>query len=77
MPCGKILRIAVLKPATVHWSLDDWNTTVDTHTRDTKLGVHMVDLPTDKLPVPSLRCSLSLGADGWEGVGLHRDCRIS
>ena len=35
MPCGKTLRIAVLKPAIVHWSMDGWNTSLDTHTRDT------------------------------------------
>jgi glucoamylase len=69
MPCGKILRIAVLKPATVHWSLDDWNTSFDTHTRDTELGVHVVDLPTDKLPVahPTV-FTFHWDADGWEGV---------
>ena len=69
MPCGKILRIAVLKPATVHWSLDDWNTSFDTHTRDTELGVHVVDLPTDKLPVahPAV-FTFHWDADGWEGV---------
>jgi glucoamylase len=69
MPCGKTLRIAVLKPATVHWSLDGWKTAFDTHTRDTKLGVHVVDLPTDKLPVGNPAVfTLQWDADGWEGV---------
>jgi glucoamylase len=51
MPCGKTLRIALLSPATVHWSMDNWKTSLDTHTRDTGLGVHVADLPTDKVPV--------------------------
>jgi glucoamylase len=51
MPCGKTLRIALLSPATVHWSMDSWKTSLDTHTRDTGLGVHVADLPTDKIPV--------------------------
>jgi glucoamylase len=70
MPCGKTLRIAVLAPATVHWSMDGWNTSFDTHTRDTTLGVHVVDLPTDKLQVThTIVFTLHWEADGrWEGV---------
>jgi glucoamylase len=70
MPCGKTLRIAVLSPATVHWSVGGWNTSFDTHTRDTRLGVHVVDLPTDKLPVAhAIVFTFRWDADGhWEGV---------
>ena len=46
---GKVLRLEVLAAAVVHWSTDDWGTTQDTPTRDTGLGIHMVDLPTEKL----------------------------
>ena len=62
MPCGKTLRIALLKPATVHWSMDGWKTASDTHTRDTKLGVHIADIPTDKLPVSTTCLHFSLGS---------------
>jgi glucoamylase len=70
MPCGKTLRIAVLTPATVHWSADGWNTSMATHTRDTRLGVHVVDLPTDILPVAHpIVFTFRWDADGhWEGV---------
>jgi len=51
LPCGKTLRLALLAPATVRWSVDDWQTALETRSRNTKLGVHAVDLPTDKLPV--------------------------
>jgi glucoamylase len=51
LPCGKMLRLGLLAPATVRWSIDDWKTALETRSRDTKLGVHIVDLPTEKLPV--------------------------
>jgi glucoamylase len=49
-PAGKTLRIETLAPAQVHWSADDWHTTVDTRTHDTSLGIHFTDLPTERLP---------------------------
>ena len=53
MTCGKALRLSLLQPAMIHWSTDNWKTTHDTFTKDTKLGVHFVDLPTAKLPTGS------------------------
>jgi glucoamylase len=50
VPKNKTLRIALLTPATVHWSIDDWKTSHDTETRDTGLGVHVLDLPTASMP---------------------------
>ncbi len=50
MPIGKTLRLEVLAPAVVHWSIDDWHTVYDTETLDTGLGVYLVNLSTDKLP---------------------------
>ena len=40
-----------LAPAVVHWSTDSWRTVHDTPTRDTSLGVHVVDLATKDLHV--------------------------
>lgn len=51
VPRNKTLRIVLLTPALVHWSIDDWKTSVDTNTRDTGLGTHTLDLPTASLPV--------------------------
>lgn len=51
MPCGKRLRLSLLAPAIVHWSFDGWTTVTDTPSRDTKLGIHVVDLQTETLPV--------------------------
>ena len=51
IPRGKTLRLILLVPALVHWSLDGWTTAHDTNTRDTGLGIHTLDLPTASLPV--------------------------
>jgi len=70
LPCGKTLRIALPSPAVVHWSTDEWKTSFDTHTRDTGLGMHFVDLPTDRMPVAQpVVFTFRWDADGrWEEV---------
>jgi glucoamylase len=50
IPRNKTLRITLLSPAMVHWSIDNWTTVHDTNTRDTGLGIHILDLPTASLP---------------------------
>ena len=50
IPRNKTLRVTLLSPALVHWSIDNWNTAHDTDTRDTGLGIHILDLPTASLP---------------------------
>ena len=50
VPRNKTLRIVLLSPAMVHWSIDNWETPHDTNTRDTGLGIHILDLPTASLP---------------------------
>jgi glucoamylase len=49
MPQGRTLRIAVMTQAQVHWSDDGWQSAHDAATRDTGLGVYVVDLPTSSL----------------------------
>ena len=48
---GRQLRVETLVPVLVHWSADNWLTTHDTSSRDTQLGVHVTDLPTESLPI--------------------------
>jgi glucoamylase len=48
-PAGKNLRVALLAPALVHWSDDNWQTKYDTNTRNTGLGIHAADLATSAL----------------------------
>ncbi len=47
---GKRLRLVTLSPAVVHWSSNAWESTRQTATRDTGLGVHAADLDTSALP---------------------------
>ena len=70
MPPGKTLRIEVLAPAVVHWSLDGWQTVHDTATRDTGLGMYVVDLPTGPLSQGGLVQFTFHWQDDdrWEGV---------
>jgi glucoamylase len=51
VPRHKKLRIALLNPGLVHWSVDGWKTAQDTEARNTGLGTYIVDLPTASLPV--------------------------
>ena len=69
MPCGKKLRIGVLAPGRVHWSDDGWNSTHETQTQETPLGLHLADLPTEKLAVGRQIVFTFLWSTGqWEGT---------
>ncbi|MEO6843942.1 MAG: glycoside hydrolase family 15 protein [Ginsengibacter sp.] len=48
IPKNKKLRIEVMAAAKVRWSLDDWKTTNETETCDTKLGIHVADIELKK-----------------------------
>jgi glucoamylase len=69
MAVGKVLRLEVLASAVVRWSLDGGQTHQESPTRDTKLGIHLLDLPTDKLPAGSMVKFTFYWpeADRWEG----------
>lgn len=77
LPQGRTLRIETLAPATLHWSTDDWRTTRDDATRDTGLGVHLVDLSTAAVPAGSvLRFTFYWPeADRWEGTDFSVEIR--
>jgi glucoamylase len=70
MPEGKVLRVEVLAPATIRWTTDGWNLIHDTPTRDTGLGMHIVDLPTGDLKAGDVVTFTVywLGANKWEGT---------
>jgi len=70
VPRNKTLRIALLSPALVHWTIDGWKSSHDTNTRDTGLGVHTLDLPTASLPVGSQAVFTFFwsGENRWEGT---------
>ena len=49
IPRGRRLRVELLAPAVVHFSIDGWRTIRDIETRDTGLGFHFADLSTEKM----------------------------
>jgi glucoamylase len=70
MPAGATLRLEALAPAVVHWSVDGWRSATDTPTRPTGLGVHVADLPTERL-ASGARVDVTFywpEAGRWEGV---------
>jgi glucoamylase len=70
IPAGNVLRIELLAKATVHWSVDNWQTVKDTDTRETGLNVYLVDLPVDGLPAGALLVFTFrwTASDTWEGT---------
>ncbi len=53
VPRYKKLRLVLLNPAMVHWSIDGWKSSQDTNTRDTGFRTYILDLPTASLPAGS------------------------
>jgi glucoamylase len=70
LPVGKILRIVTMAPAVCHWSVDDWQTTYDSSSRDTGLGFQVVNLATTALTEGNqVRFTFFWpDADHWEGL---------
>jgi glucoamylase len=70
VPRNKTLRIVMLSPARVHWTIDNWKTAHDTDTRDTGLGIHILDLPTASLPTggEAVFTFFWPGENRWEGT---------
>jgi glucoamylase len=70
MPASRTLRVESLKPAVVRWTADGWRSVNDAATRDTTLGVHVVDLGTMQL-VAGDRVQFTFywpEAQRWEGT---------
>ena len=70
MPAGLTLRIETFAPAMVHWGINSWQTVHDANSRDTTVGVHLVDLPTAALP-PGTRLDFTFywpQDRRWEGA---------
>ncbi len=69
IPTGLKLRIEAHAPAEVIWTEDGWQTQQQVTTRDTGLGLHVADLPTDQLPVGTMITFTFywLEVDRWEG----------
>jgi glucoamylase len=69
VPRTKTLRIVLVSPASVRWSIDAWKSAQDTSTRDSGLGIHTLDLPTASLPAGAqiVFTFFWTGENRWEG----------
>ncbi|MGH6670926.1 MAG: glucan 1,4-alpha-glucosidase [Xanthobacteraceae bacterium] len=67
---GRVLRVELLQPASVHWSADDWSTVHDSAAEPTGVGTHICDLPTSELrPGAVVRFTLFwTQTSTWEGA---------
>lgn len=67
---GKTLRIETSAQATVRWTADNWQTSRDTPTHDTGLGMYTVDLPMAGQPAGASLTFTFYWPDGdrWEGT---------
>jgi len=71
---GRRLRLEVRAPAVARFSLDGWKTSLELNTRDTGLGIHLVDLPTETTTAGA-RLSFTFrwpqADQRWEGTDFH------
>jgi glucoamylase len=51
---GRLLRLEFMEQAQVHWSTDNWTTIADSATVATGLGLHVFDVPTERLAAESI-----------------------
>ena len=72
VPAGYNVRIEVLSAATVVWTTDNWSTQQEQPTTDTGLGVHVVDIASESLPVDTRIIFTFRWPDGqWEGTNFE------
>jgi glucoamylase len=66
---GRILRLEFLEPSSLHWSSDEWKTTLDSPCHATDLGTFICDLPTQSLiPGSHVRFTVFWNQQNkWEG----------
>ena len=46
---GQTLLVGMYEPGAIHWGVDGWQSTQDTATQDTGLGLHVAELETKTL----------------------------
>ena len=68
---GQSLRLIFDAPTLVHWSVDDWEHPQDTLTAQGMLGLHIADVPTDRL-TPE-QCVLFAAKDLRSGAWSERN----
>jgi glucoamylase len=64
---GKVLRLIISEPGTVHWTFDGWQTANDTEAVDSGLDCWFVDLPTTTLAQGTKVAFTFRWSEKWEG----------
>ena len=75
LPTGCTLRIELLAPARIRWSVDDWHASMDSDTQPSGLGTHYLDIAAAHLPAGGrvVFTPYWLEAARWEGVNFVVD----
>lgn len=70
---GRRIRLELLEPATVRWSLDNWRAVNDVTTMATGFGTHICDLPTQNLRANEVVKFTMFWSDRktWEGANFE------
>lgn len=72
IPANKNLRIEVRAAALVHWSTDNWKSSKDIETRDTKLGIHVADIDLKNAASEEIQFTFFWkNANHWENKNYH------
>lgn len=74
MPPGRVLRLELLVPARVRFTLDGWQSWADIDARDTGVGVWVVDVPGSDRLQPGAAIDFTFWwpeAGHWEGGNLR------
>jgi glucoamylase len=66
-PAGTRLRIQACSPFLLHWTADEWRSTIDTASTKTALGIEFVDIPVPQQKAPIRFTFLWTGENRWEG----------
>jgi len=70
LPAGCTLRVELLAPARIRWTIDGWRSSTDSDTRPGGLGTHYFDVPTAALPAGASVIFTAYWVDAarWEGT---------
>jgi glucoamylase len=68
IPAGQTLRVLATARFILHWSPDRWDTSNDSYSAATSIGVHYVDVPTLQHQSGEVRFTFRwIEPDRWEG----------
>ncbi len=64
---GVLLRVQANSPFLLHWTSDEWHTSIDTRSTATALGIEFVDIPVPQQDAPIRFTLLWVEENRWEG----------